>query len=51
MALCQVVDGDNIIAARNQARDSCAANVSGASSDDDSHVASRHFRVWTVSRL
>jgi hypothetical protein len=40
MALRQVVDGDNIVTARNQARNRCAADVSGASGDDDSHVAS-----------
>ena len=49
VALGQIVDGDNIVAARDEARDSCAADVSGASGDDDSHIASCHFRAWAAS--
>ena len=49
VALGQVVDGDNIVAARDQARDGGAADVSGASGDDDSHIASCHSRAWAGS--
>ena len=51
MAPDQVVDGDNIIAALDQARDSCAPDVSGTSSDGDSHVASRHSRSWAAIQV